>query len=69
MTYQEFKIAGVSCQHCVGKVKKALESIDSVKNVTVVQEEQIVKIEADPMPSIDAMNVVLEGNGHYKLLN
>lgn len=29
------KIKGMSCQHCVKAVKKALEDIDGISNVTV----------------------------------
>jgi copper chaperone len=29
------KIKGMSCQHCVKAVKKALEEIDGVSNVTI----------------------------------
>ncbi len=29
------KIKGMSCQHCVKTVKKALEEIDGIANVTV----------------------------------
>ncbi|SHO45678.1 heavy-metal-associated domain-containing protein [Desulfopila aestuarii] len=29
------KIKGMSCQHCVGSVKKALEAIPGVNDVTV----------------------------------
>lgn len=29
------KIKGMSCQHCVNAVKKALEGVDGISNVTV----------------------------------
>jgi len=29
------KIKGMSCQHCVGSVKKALEALDGISEVTV----------------------------------
>jgi len=32
---RKLNIEGMSCQHCVGRVKKYLESIDSVSNVIV----------------------------------
>jgi len=32
---ESLKIKGMSCQHCVGSVKKALESIAGLSEVTV----------------------------------
>lgn len=31
----ELKVKGMSCQHCVGSVTKAVETVDGVGNVTV----------------------------------
>lgn len=35
MTEFELKIKGMSCQHCVMRVKKALESVNGVKSAEV----------------------------------
>ena len=32
---ESLKIKGMSCQHCVGSVKKALEDISGISQVTV----------------------------------
>ncbi|KJR98855.1 MAG: mercury transporter [Desulfobulbaceae bacterium BRH_c16a] len=32
---ETLKIKGMSCQHCVGSVKKALENVDGLSQVTV----------------------------------
>lgn len=67
MATTEFKVTGVSCQHCVAKVKKALESIDSVNNVSVSSDNQALKLDAEPMPSIENLNKLLEEYGNYRL--
>ena len=35
MTTKEISVEGMMCQHCVGHVKKALESVDGVAEATV----------------------------------
>jgi copper chaperone len=35
MTEITINIEGMSCQHCVNRVKKAIEAIDGVKNLDV----------------------------------
>jgi copper chaperone CopZ len=67
MALAEFKVSGVSCQHCVAKVKKALDSLDEVNNSSVSLENQTVKLDAEPMPAIERLNEVLEDYGNYKL--
>ncbi|MBU1247159.1 MAG: heavy-metal-associated domain-containing protein [Proteobacteria bacterium] len=32
---KELQVKGMSCQHCVGSVTKAVETVDGVENVTV----------------------------------
>lgn len=47
MTTHELRIEGMSCGHCVGAVKKALEAIDGVSKVEV--EVGRARVEADPV--------------------
>ncbi len=35
MTRVELKVAGMSCGHCVARVKKALEQVDGVREAEV----------------------------------
>lgn len=46
MTTHELRIEGMSCGHCVGAVKKALETLDGVSKVEV--EVGKARVEADP---------------------
>jgi len=64
---KEFNVSGVTCMHCVAKVKKALEQHENVNSVNVTSDNQRVKLDADPMPSLEALNLLLEDFGGYKL--
>lgn len=67
MAYIEYKVSGMSCQHCVAKVKSALESVQGVRNVMVSRENNSVSIEADPLPPVTILNEALEDYGHYQI--
>jgi copper chaperone CopZ len=67
MEFKEFNVSGMSCQHCAAKIKNALEGLDGVNSVTVLQQEQMVRIEAENMPTLSKLNEVLEEKGHYQL--
>jgi copper chaperone CopZ len=67
MAIAEFKVSGVSCQHCVAKVRKALESFEQVNNVSISSDNQILKLDAEPMPPIESLNEKLEDYGNYRL--
>ncbi len=64
---KEFNLSGVTCMHCVSKVKKALEQHEDVNSVFVTPDNQMVKLDADPMPSLESLNLLLEDFGEYKL--
>jgi copper chaperone CopZ len=67
MAIKEFKVSGLNCQHCVGKVQNIIGSVEGVKHVTVLKDEQQVKIDADPMPDLESLNLLLQDQGHYRL--
>lgn len=47
MKREEFEISGMTCQHCVHAVKKALEKVTGVRFVEVNLQDAIVTIEYD----------------------
>lgn len=47
MTETVLKIEGMSCMHCVGRVEKALTSINGVKSAKVSLEENEAVVEYD----------------------
>jgi copper chaperone len=67
MTKKDFKISGLHCQHCVGRVKNAFQQLDGVRNVSISPESESVTIEADNVPEIKVLNDMLENLGDYKL--
>jgi copper ion binding protein len=48
MTEITLKVEGMSCMHCVGRVEKALTSLDGVESAKVSLEEKEAKVEYDP---------------------
>jgi copper chaperone CopZ len=64
---KQFNVSGVTCMHCVSKVKKALEQHEDVNSAVVTNDNQMVKLDADPMPSVETLNLLLEDFGDYKL--
>lgn len=67
MEHLKYKVSGVTCQHCVAKVKKALESVEGVQNVYVSKEDQHVEFDAEPVPPLESINQLLEEYGDYRL--
>jgi len=47
LTMETLKINGMSCGHCTGSVKKALEAIDGLSEITVDLEEKEASFEND----------------------
>jgi copper chaperone CopZ len=64
---KSFNITGLHCHHCVAKVKNTLEKAPGVQDVEVLQDQQIVKLQADPMPTLDELNQLLDEIGDYQL--
>ncbi|MFW5725224.1 MAG: heavy-metal-associated domain-containing protein [Bacteroidota bacterium] len=69
MVKQVFHIEGVTCHHCVAKVKNALEGQQGVQKVEVSRNDDTVTLTADPMPELAQLNNILEDYGNYKLSN
>lgn len=67
MAEKRFLVSGISCQHCVANVKRALGSLKGVSSLKVLQNEQLLIIHADPMPSVETLNELLSPGGHYKI--
>lgn len=53
----EIKVTGMSCQHCVGAVTRALESVSGVTAVQVDLETGLARVqgEADPGALVQAV--------------
>jgi copper chaperone len=46
----EIKVTGMSCQHCVGAVKRALEAVPAVSAVQVDLETGLARVEGEADP-------------------
>lgn len=55
-------IEGMSCQHCVGHVKEALESLDKVTSVEVSLEDKWAIVETEN--SNDELKAAIEEEGY-----
>jgi copper chaperone CopZ len=67
MQKTELNISGLSCMHCVTKVKNTLQEVEGIESVDVSRETGKVIIEADQIPPIDQLNALLEEVGDYRL--
>ncbi len=57
----ELKITGMTCQHCVGAVTRALQAVPGVNGVRVDLAEGRAWVEGDPAPEALIRAVVNEG--------
>ncbi|GLU30184.1 cation transporter [Trinickia caryophylli] len=46
----EFQVEGMSCQHCVGAVTKAIKAIDAHADVQIELSSGIVRVDSDDTP-------------------
>ncbi len=46
----KLRVVGMSCEHCVQAVKKALEGVPGVKSAQVSLEQGLVEVETDTEP-------------------
>jgi len=52
---KKLRIEGMSCQHCVGRVKKYLESVKNVSDVNVDLENKSAVFKADSDIDMEAI--------------
>ncbi len=68
MEERTFNIAGVTCKHCVNKVKSALEQMEGVKQISFSDDNQKITVSSDQDMRVVDMNEKLELLGDYKIL-
>ena len=52
---KKLRVEGMSCQHCVGRVKKYLESVENVTDVHVDLENKSADFKVGPDIDMDAV--------------
>jgi copper ion binding protein len=61
---QIVKVKGMSCQHCVKAVTKALQNLDGVKSVEVSLEKGEAKMEVERPLDIKVLDEALKKAGY-----
>ncbi|MGC8720239.1 MAG: heavy-metal-associated domain-containing protein [Thermodesulforhabdaceae bacterium] len=61
---QVVKVKGMSCQHCVKMVTKALQSLEGVRSVDVSLEKAEARIESDKLIDVGVIREALKKAGY-----
>nr|WP_048128899.1 MULTISPECIES: copper ion binding protein [unclassified Methanosarcina] len=65
MTKETIKVEGMSCGHCVMRVKKAIEGLEGVKKVDVSLENKQAVVEFDEgKTDVKKIKAVVQENGY-----
>ena len=67
-TTRQYQVGGMMCKHCVGRVERALNSIEGVKaEVTLDPPVAIVEFENEPLPVEELQKILREKAGDYQI--
>ena len=67
-TIRQYQVGGMMCKHCVGRVERALNSIEGVKaEVTLEPPLAIVEFENESLPIEDLQKILREKAGDYQI--
>ena len=65
---RQYQVEGMMCKHCVGRVERALNSIEGVKaEVTLEPPVATVEWEGTPLPIEELQKILLEKGGDYQI--
>lgn len=64
MERKVFKVEGMTCQHCVERVKRALYSLEGVSHVEVSLEEGRVEVHSDKDTPFHVLKSAIEEWGY-----
>ncbi|TFH04219.1 MAG: copper chaperone [Methanosarcina sp.] len=65
MTQETIKVEGMSCGHCVMRVKKAIEGLEGVKKVDVSLENKQAVVEFDEgKTEVEKIKAVVKETGY-----
>jgi len=56
-----FKVEGMSCQHCVNAITKALKTLDANADVTINLDQKMVIVETNVKPEAIRQAIISEG--------
>ena len=65
----QYRIEGMMCKHCVGRVERALNTIERITKVTVTLEPPVAIIvyEGEPLSVEELQDVLTEKAGDYRI--
>ena len=67
-TTRQYQVGGMMCKHCVGRVERALNSIEGVKaEVTLDPPIANVEYDGDPLPIEELQKILREKAGDYQI--
>ena len=65
---KQYQVGGMMCKHCVGRVERALNSIEGVKaEVTLDPPIAIVEFENESLPVEELQKILREKAGDYQI--
>ena len=65
---KQYQVEGMMCKHCVGRVERALNSIEGVKaEVTLEPPVATVEWEGTPLPIEELQKILIEKGGDYQI--
>ena len=65
---KQYQVGGMMCKHCVGRVERALNSIEGVKaEVTLEPPVATVEWEGTPLPIEELQKILIEKAGDYQI--
>lgn len=66
---RQYKVEGMMCKHCVGRVERALNTIEGVKaTVTLEPPTATVEFEEEPLSIEELQKIVSEKAGDYQIM-
>lgn len=63
MVIDQFKVPGMSCQHCVNSISKEVGAVPGVKTVQVVLDTKTVRVEHENTVSVDSLVAAINEAG------
>jgi Cu2+-exporting ATPase len=67
-TTRQYQVGGMMCKHCVGRVERALNSIEGVKaEVTLDPPIANVEYDGEPLPIEELQKILREKAGDYQI--
>ena len=65
MEIENLNVEGMSCQHCVNSIKKAVGELNGIRNVQVDLNSKKVTVEFDPqLVSVQTVKETIEDQGY-----